>query len=120
VLEAQTEADALTVEAEYTSEEFTRAAARFLTAVEQAELAAVDLAAARAGASSAILRLTDLSSQFGLNAPVPDMPALPPTEAKMAYLRGLVVSQVAYGEPDEVTLRDLADARTELGPGATG
>lgn len=78
-------------------------------ALAAAEDAAGKARAARRESRRLLARLEDLVAHHGLDVAVPRPPKEP--DAKVAHLVGLMLSQAAFGEPDDVVVRDLAAAR---------
>jgi hypothetical protein len=94
---------------------FETAAQEFLGALERAEQAARQLAAARRAAFETSAAAHDVAVFAGLDARPPDALSLPREQAALAQQQALAASEVATsGSIDETTLRYLAAARAAL------
>jgi hypothetical protein len=86
---------------------------RYGEVLEHAEHMAIAVTAARARAQASNGQLAELVAKFGLPIDTPNEPAPPTSEAKIAMLIGILVSEAAFGEPSDTVMGDLSAARAE-------
>lgn len=94
------------------SKHFHKAWADFRVDLARAEESIGKLSPAREEARSSIIQLEELVARYGLDIAVP----VPPegADVEVAYLMGVMITQAAYGEVDDIVTRDIVIARRKI------
>jgi hypothetical protein len=87
---------------------------KLLAALAAIDSLASDLTAARSDAQRLEARATDQVREYDISAEIPPRWTPAPPEQKLVYLRGLMLSELAFGEPSHTVVNDLANATRDL------
>jgi chromosome segregation ATPase len=90
---------------------FAAAAAEYRTTLDAAERAARRLAALRVVARETLATLANVQTRAGVNAPVPTMPEVAQSEARIVMYQTQLIAAAAAGDPDDHTLSNLSAAK---------
>ncbi|MCH7825680.1 MAG: hypothetical protein IH849_12830 [Acidobacteria bacterium] len=107
--QAGEEARTLVEQAQEAGDRFACTWPQFLETLEAAEALGRELASAREEARAAIGPITSLVARYGIEQPIPDLPAPPGDESRLAGLLAAQCRTVGYhGELNDTAARDLA------------
>jgi chromosome segregation ATPase len=87
---------------------------KLVEALAALEPLATELTSARRDAQRLEAQAQSRARKFALNAEVPSRWSPTPLEAKVVYLRGLALSELAFGDPSDTVTLDLTNATRDL------
>jgi hypothetical protein len=90
---------------------FDAAAGAFVASLELAEGAGRRLVQVRERGRVVVAEVIQLADDVGLTVERPKVPGLPPAVEQVCHLQSVLLGECVFGEPDDVTLNNLAAAR---------